>query len=94
MRMSVEVEVCCAWRRSAERVSSAMRPSARDDEALEEAEAERVVAGEPVHRFLLEEQQAVEPGLRHGGEEGGLAAVELGGGKVQGHEFPGVSWPG
>jgi hypothetical protein len=36
-----------------------------EHERLEEAEAERVVAGEPVHRLLLEQQQPVEPRLRH-----------------------------
>ena len=37
--------------------------------ALEEAEAERVVAGEPVHAFLREQQHAVELALGHGGDE-------------------------
>ena len=60
-----------------------MRPSGRDDEALEEAEAERVVAGEPVHRLLLEQEQPVEPRLRHGGKERALAAVELFGEKCR-----------
>ena len=69
-------------------------PVGRDDEALEEAEAERVVAGRPVHRLLLEQQQAVEPRLRHGGEQRALAAVELFRGEVQGHGFTVVSWPG
>jgi hypothetical protein len=48
------------------------------DEALEEAEAEAVVAREPVHALLLEQEEPVEPGLGHGGERAGLARGELG----------------
>ena len=53
--------------------------------ALEEAEAEGVVAGEPVHGFLLEQQDAVELRLGEGREQRAAAAGELGGGEVQGH---------
>jgi hypothetical protein len=45
---------------SAERVSSATSPDFLDDHALEEAEAERVVAGQPVHALLREQQHGVE----------------------------------
>ena len=77
MRMSAMFDVCCAWRRSAERVRRAVRAVDRHDETLEEAEAERVEAGEPIHRFLLEQQQGVEILTRHRGEKGGLAAGEF-----------------
>ena len=60
MRMSSMIEVCCACRKSAERVSSAMRAIGPDIEALEEAEAEGVVARQPVHALLLEQQHAIE----------------------------------
>ena len=39
-----------------------------DIEALEEAEAETVVAGQPIIALLREQQQAVEPLGRHRGE--------------------------
>ncbi len=54
------------------------------DQALEEAEAEGVVARQPIHGFLLEQQHPVEPGVRQGGEEGGLAALVFRRGEMQG----------
>ena len=46
---------------------------AADIEALEEAEAEAVVAGKPVVALLREQQHAIEPTLGHGGEQPALA---------------------
>ena len=53
------------------------------DERLEVDVAEGVVAGQPVHALLAEEQQRVEAGLGHRGEGGGLAGGELLGWEVQ-----------
>src|SRR5689334_8825346 len=53
-------------------------------EALEEAVAERVVAGEPVHALLLEQQEPVEPGVGDRGAGGLQAAGVLGRGEVRG----------
>ena len=55
-----------------------------DVEALEEAEAERVVAGQPIHALLREQQQAVERALRHGGLQPRHAGVHFGGAKCTG----------
>ena len=94
------LEVCCAWRRSAERVSSATRPSRADVEALEEAEAETVVAGQPIVALLREQQQAVELLRRHRGGEAGLARGHFAFGKMDGHCFsllfksPAIQEPG
>ena len=52
--------------------------SGRDNKALEEAEAERVVAGEPVHRLLLKQEHPVEAGALHRGQQSLPAAFELG----------------
>jgi hypothetical protein len=47
------------------------------DQALEEAEAEGVVAGEPEHRFLLKQEEGVEAVALHGGEQRVAAAAEF-----------------
>ena len=54
-------------------------------EALEEAEAETVVAGEPIVALLREQQQAVEPALGHRGEQPPLAGGHFVGGEMDGH---------
>ena len=57
---------------------------AADIEALEEAEAEAVVAGEPIVALLREQQQAIEPALGHRGEQPPLAGGHFVGGEVDG----------
>ena len=54
---------------------------------LEEAEAERVVAGQPVHAFLGEEQDGVELLLGHLDQQPVAAGVEFGTVKVQSHQM-------
>ncbi|KAI9881692.1 MAG: hypothetical protein M1823_006597, partial [Watsoniomyces obsoletus] len=56
-----------------------------DHEALEEAEAEGVVARQPIHALLLEQEHRVEPLAGHGGEQRLAAAGEFDGGEMQGH---------
>ena len=58
-----------------------------DIEALEEAEAEGVVAGEPVVAFGREQQRAVELLRGEGFEHAGLAGGHFGGGEVDGHDL-------
>ena len=52
-------------------------------EALEEAEAERVVARQPIHRILREQEHRVELALAHRGGQPLAALDELVGGKMQ-----------
>lgn len=47
------------------------------DEALEEAETEAVVAGQPEHRFLLEQEERIEPVGLHGHQERVAAARRI-----------------
>ncbi len=54
---------------------------------LEEAEAERVVAGQPVHALLREEQDGVELLLGHFDQQPVAAGVEFGTLKVQSHQI-------
>ena len=80
------IEVCSAWRRSGARVEQdqiAVRPQ---HQTLEEAVAEGVVAGEPVHALLLEHQQPVQPARRHRRQHPAPALVELFTGEVQSHD--------
>ena len=56
-----------------------------DIEALEEAEAERVVARQPIHAVLREEQQAVEVPCGEFLLEARHAALHLAGLEMQGH---------
>src|SRR5690606_19383167 len=56
-------------------------------QALEEAVAERVVAGEPVHALLLEQEHAVEPPRRHRLERPLAARGELFAAEVQSHGY-------
>ena len=58
-----------------------------DHQALEEAEAERVVAGQPVHALLREQQHGVELLLRHLDHQPVAAGVEFGAFEMQGHQF-------
>jgi hypothetical protein len=60
-------------------------PVGGEHEALEEAEPEGVVAREPVHGFLLEQQQPIEAFAHYRFTERGFAAGEFGFGEVQGH---------
>src|SRR6202034_4422519 len=54
-------------------------------EALEETEAESVVAGQPIHALLREEQQAVELLGRHGGDQAVFPRSHFAFGKMDGH---------
>ncbi len=60
-------------------------PVGADVEALEEAEAERIVAGEPIIALLGEQQQPIELARRHRGEEALLAGGHFGRGEMHGH---------
>ncbi len=53
-----------------------------DIEALEEAEAEGVVAGQPIITLGREQQRAVEPGVGQRGQQAGLARRHLVGGEM------------
>ena len=57
---------------------------AADIEALEEAEAEAVVTGEPIVALLREQQQPIEPALGHGGEQPTLAGGHFVSGEMNG----------
>ena len=81
------IEVWRAWRRSAERVSSTIEPSAFTTRRLEEAEAERVVAGQPVHALLREQQHGVELLLGHLDHQPVAAGVEFGAFEMQSHQL-------
>jgi hypothetical protein len=56
------------------------------DEALEKAEAERVVAGQPVHALLGEQQDGVELLLGHLDHQPVAACVEFRSFKMQRHQ--------
>jgi hypothetical protein len=57
---------------------------AADVKALEEAEAEAVVAGEPIVALLREQQQTVEPALSHRREQPPLAGGHFVSGEMNG----------
>ena len=57
----------------------------RHHEALEHREAERVIAGKPVHRLLLEDEQGVEAGVGNRGSGSVLAVLHLLGGEMDRH---------
>ena len=76
-------------RRARQQDQIAVRPQ---HQALEEAVAEGVVAGEPVHALRLEHQQPVQPARRHRLQHLAPALVELFAGEVQSHDYlPGRS---
>ena len=90
---SVQISMCSmleVWRaclRSAERVISTIEPSALTTSALEEAKAEGVVAGQPVHALLREKQHGVELFLLH------LAVSRRGGHRIRWVEVQSHHWP-
>ena len=84
MRTSSMIEVCSAWRRSGAREQHQIAVGAQH-QTLEEAVAERVVAGQPVHALLLEQQQRIQPARRHRRQRPPPRG-ELLPGEVQGHE--------